>query len=133
MKCLRILPEMCASTWCRFSSSSTRNIAFGSVSRTFAMTSIASSFAILSVRRKSAFAGKLRILTCAFSNAKRWYNQRFWNAKSSRNVHDLLLRCSGRTHKTLKRSNVASTTVGFPPASVRGGPRNRSGRNGLPG
>src|SRR5574341_387395 len=46
MKCLRILPEMCASTWCWLSSSSTRNIALGRVSRTLAMTSIASSFAI---------------------------------------------------------------------------------------
>src|SRR5258706_1029752 len=51
MKCLRILPEMCASTWCWFSSSSTRNIAFGSVSRTLAMTSIASSFAIQTQER----------------------------------------------------------------------------------
>src|SRR6266436_2360460 len=51
IKCLRILPEMCASTWCWLSSSSTRNIAFGSVSRTLAMTSIASSFAIQTQER----------------------------------------------------------------------------------
>src|SRR5712692_10326716 len=43
MKCLRILPEMCASTLCLFSSS-TWNIAFGNVSRTVPVTSIASSF-----------------------------------------------------------------------------------------
>ena len=43
MKCLRILPEMWARTWCLFSSS-TRNIAFGSGSTTVASTSIASSF-----------------------------------------------------------------------------------------
>src|SRR5258706_102907 len=51
MKCLRILPETCASTWCWVSSSSTRNIAFGKVSRTLAMTSIASSFAIQTQER----------------------------------------------------------------------------------
>src|SRR5215216_5221854 len=51
IKCLRILPEMCASTWCWLSSNSTRNIAFGRVSRTFAITSIASSFAITSTVR----------------------------------------------------------------------------------
>src|ERR1041384_3713709 len=70
MKCLRILPEIWASTWCWLSSSSTRNIAFGSVSRTLAITSIASSFAIPYVRHKSPFAGKLQILTCAFGNSK---------------------------------------------------------------
>src|SRR5215212_4075741 len=43
MKCLRILPEMWASTLCLFSSS-TWNIALGNVSRTVAVTSIASSF-----------------------------------------------------------------------------------------
>src|SRR5215470_18789823 len=42
MKFLRILPEMCARTWCLFSNS-TRNIAFGSGSTTVAITSIASS------------------------------------------------------------------------------------------
>src|ERR1700682_5449333 len=46
MKCLRILPEMCASTLCLFSSS-TWNIAFGNVSRTVPVTSIASSFDML--------------------------------------------------------------------------------------
>src|SRR5213075_2132091 len=43
MKCLRILPEMCASTLCLFSSS-TWNMALGSVSSTVPVTSIASSF-----------------------------------------------------------------------------------------
>ncbi len=43
MKFFRIRPETCANTWCLFSSS-TLNIAFGSVSTTTAMTSIASSF-----------------------------------------------------------------------------------------
>src|SRR6188474_2182171 len=42
MKFFRIFPEMCARTWCLFSSS-TLNIAFGSGSTTVAMTSIASS------------------------------------------------------------------------------------------
>src|SRR5436189_3279578 len=42
MKFFRIFPEMCASTWCLFSSS-TRNIALGSGSSTVAMTSMASS------------------------------------------------------------------------------------------
>src|SRR5215467_7238772 len=42
MKFFRIFPEMCASTWCLFSSS-TRNIAFGSGSITVAITSMASS------------------------------------------------------------------------------------------
>src|SRR5262245_51485724 len=42
MKFFRIFPDMCASTWCLFSSS-TRNIAFGSGSITVAMTSMASS------------------------------------------------------------------------------------------
>src|SRR5437879_1041286 len=45
MKFLRILPDTCASTWCLFSSS-TRNIALGSGSRTTAITSIASSLLI---------------------------------------------------------------------------------------
>lgn len=44
MKCFRILPEMCARTWCLFSSSSTLNMAFGSDSTTVASTSMASSF-----------------------------------------------------------------------------------------
>src|SRR5262249_21247649 len=43
MKFLRILPETCARTWCLFSNS-TRNMAFGSGSRTVAITSMASSF-----------------------------------------------------------------------------------------
>src|SRR5271170_1135848 len=43
MKFFRIRPATCANTWCLFSSS-TLNIAFGSVSTTTAMTSIASSF-----------------------------------------------------------------------------------------
>src|SRR5580704_14898733 len=43
IKFLRIFPEICASTWCLFSSS-TRNIAFGSGSITVAITSMASSF-----------------------------------------------------------------------------------------
>src|SRR6266550_7214122 len=43
MKCLRILPEMCASTLCLFSSS-TWNMALGRVSKTVPVTSIASSF-----------------------------------------------------------------------------------------
>src|ERR1700733_6843460 len=43
MKFLRIRPETCARAWCLFSSS-TLNIAFGSVSTTTAITSIASSF-----------------------------------------------------------------------------------------
>src|ERR1700723_3090249 len=43
MKFLRIFPEICASTWCLFSSS-TRNIAFGSGSITVAITSMGSSF-----------------------------------------------------------------------------------------
>src|SRR4051794_2945101 len=43
MKCLRILPEMWARTWCLFSSC-TRNIALGRFSTTVASTSIASSF-----------------------------------------------------------------------------------------
>src|ERR1700680_3052765 len=43
IKFFRILPEICASTWCLFSSS-TRNIAFGSGSITVAITSMASSF-----------------------------------------------------------------------------------------
>src|SRR6202008_4547407 len=42
MKFLRIFPDTCASPWCLFSSS-TRNIALGSGSRTTAITSIASS------------------------------------------------------------------------------------------
>src|SRR6185503_1941174 len=42
MKFFLIFPEICASTWCLFSSS-TRNIAFGSGSSTVAMTSMASS------------------------------------------------------------------------------------------
>src|SRR5512137_1945741 len=49
MKCIRIFPEMCASTRCPFSSS-TRNMAFGSVSMTLPSTSIGSSFAICSLR-----------------------------------------------------------------------------------
>src|SRR5664279_456883 len=48
MKFLRIFPEMCASTWFLFSSS-TLNMAFGSGSTTVAMTSIASSFDILCI------------------------------------------------------------------------------------
>ena len=44
MKCIRILPEMCASTLCPFSSS-TRNIALGSGSTTVPSTWIPSSFA----------------------------------------------------------------------------------------
>lgn len=43
MKFFLIRPETCASTWCLFSSS-TLNIALGSVSTTVAITSIASSF-----------------------------------------------------------------------------------------
>src|ERR1039457_4549852 len=43
MKFLRIRPETCARAWCLFSSS-TLNIALGSVSTTTAITSIASSF-----------------------------------------------------------------------------------------
>src|SRR5580704_2928566 len=43
IKFLRIFPEIWASTWCLFSSS-TRNIAFGSGSITVAITSMASSF-----------------------------------------------------------------------------------------
>src|SRR4051812_12773126 len=42
MKFLRIFPEICANTWCLFSSS-TRNIALGRGSSTVAITSIASS------------------------------------------------------------------------------------------
>src|SRR5678810_934084 len=42
MKFFRIFPEICARTWCLFSSS-TRNIAFGRGSITVAMTSMASS------------------------------------------------------------------------------------------
>src|SRR5271169_4176244 len=49
IKFLRILPETCASTWCLFSSS-TRNMALGSGSRTTAITSIASSLLIDSLR-----------------------------------------------------------------------------------
>src|SRR5213594_2467299 len=45
MKFLRIFPEMCARTTCLFSSS-TLNMAFGSVSTTVPTTSIASSFGI---------------------------------------------------------------------------------------
>src|SRR5947209_5883046 len=45
MKFLRILPEMCARTWCLFSNS-TLNIALGSGSTTVAITSIASSLGI---------------------------------------------------------------------------------------
>src|SRR5579871_6593242 len=48
MKFFRIFPETCASTWCLFSSS-TRNMALGSGSRTTAMTSIASSLLIRSL------------------------------------------------------------------------------------
>src|SRR2546425_2191518 len=44
MKCIRILPEMCARTTCLFSSS-TRNIAFGSGSMTVPSTWMPSSFA----------------------------------------------------------------------------------------
>src|SRR6187549_3312910 len=65
MKCLRILPEICASTWCWLSSNSTRNIALGKISSTFAMTSIASSFAISSQRSFDA-ADKLRIIARGF-------------------------------------------------------------------
>src|SRR6202166_1060295 len=46
MKFLRILPEICASTWCLLSSW-TRNIAFGNGSMTVAITSMASSFGLL--------------------------------------------------------------------------------------
>src|SRR5712671_3474034 len=42
IKFLRIFPEMCASTWCLFSSS-TRNMALGNGSMTVAITSMASS------------------------------------------------------------------------------------------
>src|SRR5881397_2459837 len=45
MKFLRIFPEMCARTTCLFSSS-TLNMAFGSVSTTVPTTSMASSFGI---------------------------------------------------------------------------------------
>src|SRR5690625_6068257 len=48
MKCMRILPETCAKTVWPFSSS-TLNIAFGSVSVTVPSTSIASSFTIMLV------------------------------------------------------------------------------------
>src|SRR4029079_9128504 len=64
IKCLRIFPEMCASTWCWLSSNSTRNIAFGKVSSTFAITSIASSFAISSQIEIFALADKLRRIAC---------------------------------------------------------------------
>ena len=46
MKFLRIFPEMCAKTTCLFSSS-TLNMALGSVSTTVPTTSMASSFGIL--------------------------------------------------------------------------------------
>src|SRR5512136_1582038 len=49
MKCIRIFPEIWASTRCPFSSS-TRNMAFGSVSTTVPSTSMGSSFAICSLR-----------------------------------------------------------------------------------
>src|SRR5579863_3145041 len=49
MKFLRIFPETCARTWCLFSNS-TRNMAFGSGSRTTAITSIASSLLIDSLK-----------------------------------------------------------------------------------
>src|SRR6185369_1953204 len=65
IKCLRIFPDICASTWCWLSSNSTRNIALGKVSSTFAMTSIASSFAISSQVEVSTPADKLRIIASA--------------------------------------------------------------------
>jgi len=61
MKCLRIFPETCASTWCSLSSSATRNMALGRVSRTLAITSIASSFAI-SAQNEFACTDKLQIV-----------------------------------------------------------------------
>lgn len=45
MRCIRIFPELCASTWCPFSSS-TLNIAFGSGSTTVPSRTMASSFGL---------------------------------------------------------------------------------------
>src|SRR5580704_5181292 len=64
MKFLRIFPEMWASTWCLFSSS-TRNIAFGSGSTTVAITSMASSFPLPSVDFFFSGSG-LRIMSSYF-------------------------------------------------------------------
>src|SRR5450755_1173742 len=58
IKFLRILPEMCASTRCLFSSS-TRNMALGSGSMTVAITSMASSLGLPSVFGLSGCSGLL--------------------------------------------------------------------------
>src|SRR5579864_2068960 len=61
IKFFRILPETCASTWCLFSNS-TRNMAFGSGSRTTAITSIASSLLIKISSQLPVLSSQLKAL-----------------------------------------------------------------------
>src|ERR1700691_1745293 len=69
MKFLRILPEMCASTLCLFSSC-TRNIAFGKGSMTVAITSMASSFGLPASAFSLSGGRCFLIKSCSFS--PRW-------------------------------------------------------------
>src|ERR1700694_1122404 len=58
IKFLRIFPEICASTWCLFSSS-TRNIALGNGSMTVAITSMASSLGLDASALRLSASGRL--------------------------------------------------------------------------
>src|SRR5882762_2039967 len=81
IKFLRIFPEMCASTWCLFSSS-TRNIALGSGSSTVAMTSMASSLGNQSL----SFAGHFFFLSQAIDD----FHQLDGNVGCGRSAVDLV-------------------------------------------
>src|SRR5579864_1398004 len=69
IKFLRIFPEMCASTWCLFSSS-TRNIALGSGSITVAITSMASSLGLDASALRLSASGRLPM--CPLARLPRW-------------------------------------------------------------